>query len=146
VSEFVRFWEILFVKLPTFLPYLLKGALVTLEITGATLVVAAVLGLGLALMRRARVPMVGALAATYIEVMRSVNASAAIPPLVDSSEYSSTAVDGVTVTASRALSRRRGPTARAEERTGGKHGNKGSDAAMTAIEMASLIRRLRPRS
>jgi polar amino acid transport system permease protein/cystine transport system permease protein len=72
VSEFVRVWEILFVKLPTFLPYLLKGALVTLEITGATLVVAAVLGLGLALMRRARVPMVGALAATYIEVMRSV--------------------------------------------------------------------------
>lgn len=36
--------------------------------------------------------------------------------------------------------------AQAEERTGGKHGNKGSDAAMTAIEMASLIRRLRPRS
>jgi len=36
--------------------------------------------------------------------------------------------------------------AQAEERTGGKHGNKGSDAAMTAIEMAALIRRLRPRS
>lgn len=36
--------------------------------------------------------------------------------------------------------------AQAEERTGGKHGNKGSDAALTAIEMALLMRRLRPGS
>jgi 6,7-dimethyl-8-ribityllumazine synthase len=31
----------------------------------------------------------------------------------------------------------------ANDRTGGKHGNKGYDAAITAIEMADLIRRLR---
>jgi 6,7-dimethyl-8-ribityllumazine synthase len=31
----------------------------------------------------------------------------------------------------------------AEERSGGKHGNKGADAALTAIEMARLMERLR---
>ena len=31
----------------------------------------------------------------------------------------------------------------ATDRAGGKHGNKGYDAAITAIEMADLIRRLR---
>ena len=31
----------------------------------------------------------------------------------------------------------------ATDRAGGKHGNKGQDAALTAIEMANLIRRLR---
>jgi len=31
----------------------------------------------------------------------------------------------------------------AEDRAGGKHGNKGYDAAMTAIEMALLLKRLR---
>jgi 6,7-dimethyl-8-ribityllumazine synthase len=34
----------------------------------------------------------------------------------------------------------------ATDRAGGKHGNKGFDAAMTAIEMALLMRRLRVRS
>jgi len=34
-------------------------------------------------------------------------------------------------------------TEQATERAGGKHGNKGYDAAMVAIEMAILIRRLR---
>jgi 6,7-dimethyl-8-ribityllumazine synthase len=34
-------------------------------------------------------------------------------------------------------------TEQATDRAGGKHGNKGYDAAMVAIEMASLIRRLR---
>lgn len=33
----------------------------------------------------------------------------------------------------------------ATDRAGGKHGNKGFDAAMTAIEMALLLRRLRAR-
>ena len=32
----------------------------------------------------------------------------------------------------------------AQERTGGKHGNKGFDAAKTAIEMAVLMKRIRP--
>ena len=32
MSGFVRFWEILVAKLPVFLPYLLKGALVTVKI------------------------------------------------------------------------------------------------------------------
>lgn len=34
-------------------------------------------------------------------------------------------------------------TEQATDRAGGKHGNKGYDAALVAIEMASLIRRLR---
>ena len=72
MSGFVGFWEILIAKLPVFLPYLLKGALVTVQITGATLIVAAVFGLILALMQRARLRLVGALASAYIEIMRSV--------------------------------------------------------------------------
>jgi polar amino acid transport system permease protein/cystine transport system permease protein len=72
MSGFVRFWEILVGKLPIFLPYLLKGALVTLKITGATLVVAALFGLVLALMQRTRLPLLGMLATAYIEIMRSV--------------------------------------------------------------------------
>jgi His/Glu/Gln/Arg/opine family amino acid ABC transporter permease subunit len=72
MSGFLRFWEILVAKLPVFLPYLLKGALVTLKITAATLVVAGLFGLVLALMQRARIPLIGTLATAYIEVMRSV--------------------------------------------------------------------------
>jgi 6,7-dimethyl-8-ribityllumazine synthase len=34
-------------------------------------------------------------------------------------------------------------TEQATDRAGGKHGNKGFDAAMTAIEMANLLRKLR---
>jgi len=72
MSGFVQFWEILIAKLPVFLPYLLKGALVTLKITGATLVVAGLFGLVLALMQRTRVPPLGTIASAYIEIMRSV--------------------------------------------------------------------------
>jgi polar amino acid transport system permease protein/cystine transport system permease protein len=72
MSGFLRFWEILLAKVPVFLPYLLKGALVTLKITGATLVVAALFGLVLALLQRSRLPLLGTIAFTYIEVMRSV--------------------------------------------------------------------------
>ena len=36
-GELLQFWQIFFAKLPVFLPYLLKGALVTVEITGASL-------------------------------------------------------------------------------------------------------------
>jgi His/Glu/Gln/Arg/opine family amino acid ABC transporter permease subunit len=72
MTGFLRFWEILIAKLPIFLPYLLKGALVTLKITGATLLVAALFGLVLALMQRSRLPLLGAFAAAYIEIMRSV--------------------------------------------------------------------------
>jgi 6,7-dimethyl-8-ribityllumazine synthase len=32
----------------------------------------------------------------------------------------------------------------ATDRAGGKDGNKGADAALTAIEMANLLRRLEP--
>ncbi len=35
--------------------------------------------------------------------------------------------------------------AQAEERTGGRHGNKGAEAALAAMEMAALGRRLAPR-
>lgn len=72
MSGFVRFWEILVAKLPVFLPYLLKGALVTVKITGATLIVAGLLGLVLALMQRTRAWLIGRLASAYIEIMRSV--------------------------------------------------------------------------
>jgi His/Glu/Gln/Arg/opine family amino acid ABC transporter permease subunit len=72
MSGSLRFWEILIAKLPVFLPYLLKGALVTLKITGATLLVAALFGLVLALMQRSRLRVLGVVSAAYIEVMRSV--------------------------------------------------------------------------
>jgi His/Glu/Gln/Arg/opine family amino acid ABC transporter permease subunit len=72
MSGFLRFWDILLAKLPVFLPYLLKGALVTLKITAATLVVAALFGLVLALMQRSRLPLLGTIAYAYVEVMRSV--------------------------------------------------------------------------
>lgn len=72
MSGFLRFWQILAERLPVFLPYLLKGALVTLRITAATLLVAGLFGLVLALMQRARLPLIGTLATAYIEVMRSV--------------------------------------------------------------------------
>ena len=62
MTGFVRFWEILIAKLPMFLPYLLTGALVTLKITGATLVVAGLFGLLLALMQRTRAPITGTIA------------------------------------------------------------------------------------
>ena len=70
MSGVLRFWEIFLAKLPVFLPYLLKGALVTLKITAATLVVAALFGLVLALMQRSR--FLGTIAFAYVEVMRSV--------------------------------------------------------------------------
>jgi His/Glu/Gln/Arg/opine family amino acid ABC transporter permease subunit len=72
MSGFLRFWDILLAKLPVFLPYLLKGALITLKITAATLVVAALFGLVLALMQRSRLPLLGTIAYAYVEVMRSV--------------------------------------------------------------------------
>jgi His/Glu/Gln/Arg/opine family amino acid ABC transporter permease subunit len=72
MTGFVRFWEILIAKLPVFLPYLLTGALVTLKITGATLVVAGLVGLVLALMQRSQLRLVGAVASAYVEIMRSV--------------------------------------------------------------------------
>lgn len=68
----LEFWRILFAKLPVFLPYLLRGALVTVEITLASLAVATVFGLVLALLRHARVPLLSALASAYIELLRAV--------------------------------------------------------------------------
>src|SRR5207248_8734552 len=72
MTDFLDFWRILLAKLPEFLPYLLRGALVTLEITVATLVFACVLGLVLALVQRARLPLVGSVAAVYVELLRAV--------------------------------------------------------------------------
>ena len=68
----VEFWRIFFIKLPVFLPYLLRGALVTVEITLASLAVAVAVGLVLALLRHARVPVLGALASAYIELLRAI--------------------------------------------------------------------------
>jgi His/Glu/Gln/Arg/opine family amino acid ABC transporter permease subunit len=67
-----EFWRIFFAKLPVFLPYLLRGALVTVEITFASLAAAVVFGLVLALLRHARVPLLGTLASAYIELLRAV--------------------------------------------------------------------------
>jgi polar amino acid transport system permease protein/cystine transport system permease protein len=68
----LEFWRIFFAKIPVFLPYLLRGALVTVEITLASLAVAMVVGLVLALLRHARVPVLGALASAYIELLRAI--------------------------------------------------------------------------
>jgi His/Glu/Gln/Arg/opine family amino acid ABC transporter permease subunit len=68
----LEFWRIFFAKLPVFLPYLLRGALVTVEITFASLAVAIVFGLVLALLRHARVPPFSTLASAYIELLRAV--------------------------------------------------------------------------
>ena len=68
----LEFWRIFFAKIPVFLPYLLRGALVTVEITLASLAVAIAVGLVLALLRHARVPVLGALASAYIELLRAI--------------------------------------------------------------------------
>ena len=51
-------------------PFLLKGALLALEIAGMALVVGLVLGLGLALLRLSRNPVLSGAAWLYIWVMR----------------------------------------------------------------------------
>jgi His/Glu/Gln/Arg/opine family amino acid ABC transporter permease subunit len=66
------FWRIFFAKLPEFLPSLLRGAVVTVEITFASLAVAVVFGLMLALLRHARVPLLSPLATAYIELLRAI--------------------------------------------------------------------------
>jgi His/Glu/Gln/Arg/opine family amino acid ABC transporter permease subunit len=71
-SDAFAFWHVFFARLPEFLPVLLKGALTTLEITSASLAVAIVFGLLLALLRHARVPLLGALATAYIDLLRAV--------------------------------------------------------------------------
>ena len=68
----LEFWRIFFAKIPVFLPYLLRGAVVTVEITLASLAVAIAVGLVLALLRHARVPVLGALASAYIELLRAI--------------------------------------------------------------------------
>ena len=72
MSGFLEFWRILLARLPEFVPYLLQGAVVTVEITAATLLFACLLGLVLALLKRARVPLLGSLASVYVELLRSV--------------------------------------------------------------------------
>ncbi len=72
MSGFLEFWRILLARLPEFLPYLLRGAVVTVEITVATLLFACLFGLVLALLKRARVPLLGSLASVYIELVRAV--------------------------------------------------------------------------
>jgi polar amino acid transport system permease protein/cystine transport system permease protein len=72
MSGFLEFWRILLARLPEFLPYLLRGAVVTVEITIATLLFACLFGLVLALLKRARVPLLGSLASVYIELVRAV--------------------------------------------------------------------------
>jgi His/Glu/Gln/Arg/opine family amino acid ABC transporter permease subunit len=72
MTGFLEFWRVFILRLPEFLPYLLRGVVVTVEITLATLALACLAGLVLALLQRTRVPLLGGLAALYIEIMRSV--------------------------------------------------------------------------
>lgn len=64
-----------FAHLPYYLGVLGEGALVTVEITLGALVIAVVLGLGLAIIRTSRIPLARPLVATYVEIFRD------IPPL-----------------------------------------------------------------
>lgn len=54
------------------LPLLLRGALVTIEVTAVALVVACVWGLLLAMGKLSRIPVLHQLAVSYIEVLRSI--------------------------------------------------------------------------
>lgn len=55
-----------------YLPLFMKGVGVTLELTGASLVVALVFGFLLALARLSKFRLLGGLAATFVEVIRSI--------------------------------------------------------------------------
>jgi len=72
MTSSTNYWGSFFAKLSEFLPYLLQGAWVTVEITATTLAFACIVGLPLALLRRSRLPLVGRLATMYIELLRAV--------------------------------------------------------------------------
>ncbi len=61
--------------LPYYVEVLGEGAVVTVEITLGSLVIALLLGLSLAIMRTSRIPLARPLVATYVEIFRD------IPPL-----------------------------------------------------------------
>jgi polar amino acid transport system substrate-binding protein len=63
-------WRATLLRYAGFLPLLAKAAVVTLEVSVLGMVVAVVVGLGLAIMRRYGKPMVAALAVGYIETIR----------------------------------------------------------------------------
>jgi His/Glu/Gln/Arg/opine family amino acid ABC transporter permease subunit len=64
-----EFW---FVSLPTYLPFLLKGALVTLELTLSSMIFALIVGLLVALGRLSRIPALDWLLRAYVEIFRDV--------------------------------------------------------------------------
>jgi His/Glu/Gln/Arg/opine family amino acid ABC transporter permease subunit len=64
-----EFW---FVSLPTYLPFLLKGALVTLELTLSSMIFALIIGLLVALGRLSRIPALDWLLRAYVEIFRDV--------------------------------------------------------------------------
>ncbi len=63
-------WRATLLRYAGFLPLLAKAAVVTLEVSVLGMVVAVVVGLGLAIMRRYGKPIVAALAVGYIETIR----------------------------------------------------------------------------
>lgn len=68
------FWEILIREIPHFLPVLLEGAVVAIEVAAGALCLALVGGLVLALMLRAPVAAIRVAARSYVELMRGTPA------------------------------------------------------------------------
>lgn len=62
----------LLANLPVFLPVLLRGAATTIVLTAASLMLACIGGLVLALVRTSHVPVLGQVATAYVEVIRSI--------------------------------------------------------------------------
>ena len=69
-----NFFETLFRVLPSFLPFLLEGAKVAVQIAFGALIIAIVLGLFLAIMLVMRIKVVRFLARSYVEIMRGTPA------------------------------------------------------------------------
>ncbi|WP_181702096.1 amino acid ABC transporter permease [Chthonobacter albigriseus] len=64
--------EFFFVLIPEHFPFLLEGALITLQLSILSMAAAVVIGLGVALIRLAKVPILSKLCAAYVEVWRDV--------------------------------------------------------------------------
>ncbi|MCO5066151.1 MAG: amino acid ABC transporter permease [Rhizobiaceae bacterium] len=69
MSDFLQF---LFHDAPSFMPALLRGALVTIELSCISIVISVALGLGVALVRTSRVPVLRQILAAYVEIWRNV--------------------------------------------------------------------------
>jgi polar amino acid transport system permease protein len=66
------FLEFLLHDAPRYLPALLRGALVTIELSCISIVLASVLGLLVALARTSRIPILRQLLGAYVEIWRNI--------------------------------------------------------------------------